>query len=160
MFFYFLVCWKKKSTQYTASFARGEENFIANFVCCDNICLMSYVLNCWLKRETAYVHRHSALQGFQIKQMIFFFIPNVYLQCVIWQDFPLSKEIVLFLFPFLWPKLIHAGSFIFQFFLKICWKGEFKKFALITIFSLVFCAWMSMDYPLSLWFEMQEVRDE
>jgi hypothetical protein len=76
---------------------------------------MSYVLslcetrNCCVHRETVL----CALQGFQIKQMIFFHSKRVSaMRNIIQNGLFVIQKMYTFLFPFLRPKLIHAGCFI------------------------------------------------
>lgn len=81
---------------------------------------MSYVLERWLKRETAYVHRHSALQGFQIKQMIFFSVHSERISAMrnMTGLSVIQENCTFFISIFMAESFIHAGSFIFPNFFK------------------------------------------
>ena len=99
---------------------------------------VSETRNCCIHRETVL----CALQGFQIKQMIFFHSKRVSAMRNIIQNglFVIQKNVYTFLFPFLRPKLIHAGCFIILiFFLKICWqRGRLSKFVHNNCFPLLY----------------------
>lgn len=114
--FFFRCVERKKGRE--KRYVEGE-NFRSSFVCCDNICLMysvSETRNCCVHRETVL----CALQGFQIKQMIFFHSKRVSAMRNIIQNglFVIQKNVYTFLFPFLRAKLIHAGCFIILKFFK------------------------------------------